>query len=48
MLIFLKNNETIILYRNQNILLIFLGPTMIDLDPTYSYSKMRNQGYVVL
>jgi len=37
MLIFPKNNETIILKRNKNIFYSFLGPTRIDLGPTYSH-----------
>jgi len=28
-----------ILKRNKNIILFFLGPTRIDLSPTYSHSK---------
>jgi len=41
MLISPKNNEAIILKRNKNIF-TFLGPTRIDLGPTYSHSNEKS------
>jgi len=41
MLIFAKNNKTNNTKRNKNIVLIFLGPTRINLNPTYFYSKLK-------
>ena len=46
-LIFPKNNDTDNTKKKQKYFL-FLDPTRIDLGPTYSHLKMRNQGYVVL
>jgi len=39
MLIFPKNNKTKMLTRNNNKKFNFVGPTRIDLGPTYSHSK---------